>query len=108
MFESYGRFGAAIRMPVLAPTAGRQAYTHRLAWRRPMDRVDLRKTDMGAEGLTAQLIEVLVGQVLDVPLHVRDAGAKSYRDTITDDGPVLDVDGKSARGAIRAQVANQR
>ena len=75
-----------------------------------MDRVDLRKTDMGAEGLTAQPIEVLVGQVLDVPLHVRDAGAKSYRDTvtITDDGPVLDVDGKSARGAIRAQVVNKR
>ena len=73
-----------------------------------MDRVDLRKTDMGAEGLTAQPVEVLVGQVLDVPLHVRDAGAKGYRDTITDDGPVLDVDGKSARGAIRAQVVNKR
>ena len=70
-----------------------------------MDRVDSRKTDMGAEGLTAQPIEVLVGQVLDVPLYVRDAGAKSYRDTITDDGPVLDVDGKSARGAIRATPA---
>ena len=41
-----------------------------------MDRVDLRKTDMGAEGLTAQPVEVLVGQVLDVPLHVRDAGGE--------------------------------
>jgi len=73
-----------------------------------MDRVDVRKADMRVEDLTAQLIEVLVGQVLDVPSHVGDAGAKSYRDTITNDGPALDVNGKSARGPIRAQVVDKR
>ena len=108
MFESRGRLGTAIRMPVFAPTANRQAHTHRLARRRPMDRTDLRKTDTRAESLTAQPVEFLVGQVLDVPLHICNAGTKSYRDAITYGGPVLDVYGKSARGAIRAQMVNKR
>ena len=73
-----------------------------------MDRTDLRKTDMCSEGLMAQPVEFLVGQVLDVPLHVLNAGTKSYRDAITYDGPLLDVNSKSARGAIRAQMVNKR
>jgi hypothetical protein len=42
-----------------------------------MDRTDLCKTDMRAEGLMAQPVELLVGQVLDVPLYVCNARTKS-------------------------------
>ena len=61
VFESRGRLGAAIRMPVCLPTAGRQAHAHRFARRRPVCSTDLRKADMRAEGLTAQLVEFRVG-----------------------------------------------
>jgi len=70
VLESRGRFGAAIRMPVRLPTAGRQADAHRFTRRRPMCSTDLRKADMRAKGLTAQLVEFRVGQVFDVPLDV--------------------------------------
>ena len=73
-----------------------------------MDRTDLCKTDMRAEGLMAQPVELLVGQVLDVPLHVYDARTKSDRDTVAYDGPLFDVNCKSARAAIRAQMVNKR
>ena len=73
-----------------------------------MDRINLSQTSMRTKNLSAQPVELLVGQVLDVPLHVYNARTKSYRDAITNDGPVLDVNGKSARGAIGAQVVDQR
>jgi hypothetical protein len=65
---------------------------------------DLSKTDMRAEGLMAQPVGFLVGQVLDVPLHVFDARTKRYRDTIAYDGPFLDVNCESACGAVCVQV----
>jgi hypothetical protein len=58
-----------------------------------MDRINLSQTDMRTKNLSAQPVELLVGQVLDVPLYVRDARTKSERNTITDDGPLLDVNG---------------
>ena len=60
-----------------------------------MDRINLSQTDsdMRTKNLSAQSVELLVGQVLDVPLYVRDARTKSERNTITDDGPLLDVNG---------------
>jgi len=58
-----------------------------------MDRINLSQTDMRTKNLSAQSIELLVGQVLDVPLYVCDARTKSERNTITDDGPLLDVNG---------------
>ena len=69
-----------------------------------MDRINLSQTSMRTKNLSAQPVELRVGQVLDVPLHVYNARTKSYRDAITNDGPVLDVNGKSARGAIGAQM----
>lgn len=71
-----------------------------------MDRINLSQTDMRTKNLSAQPVELLVGQVLDVPLHVYNARTKSCRDAITNDGPVLDVNGKSARGAIGAQMVD--
>jgi hypothetical protein len=58
-----------------------------------MDRINLSQTDMRTKNLSAQSVELLVGQVLDVPLYVRDARTKSERNTITNDGPLLDVNG---------------
>ena len=63
---------------------------------------------MRTENLSAQPVELRVGQVLDVPLHVNNARTKSYRDALTYDGPVLDVNCKRARGAICAQMVDQR
>ena len=48
---------------------------------------------MRAENLKAQPVELRGGEVLDVPLYVRNARTKSKRNTITDDGPFLDVNG---------------
>ena len=73
-----------------------------------MDRINLSQTSMRTKNLSAQPVELLVGQVLDVPLHVYNARTKSYRDAITYDGPLFDVNCKSARGAIRAQMVNKR
>jgi hypothetical protein len=58
-----------------------------------MDRINLSQTDMRTKNLSAQPVELLVGQALDVPLYVRNARTKSKRNTITDDGPILDVNG---------------
>ncbi len=46
--------------------------------------------------------------MLDVPLHIYDAGTKSYRETSTNDGLVLDVNCESACGAICAQMVDKR
>ena len=73
-----------------------------------MDRINLSQTDMRTKNLSAQSVELLVGQVLDVPLHVYDARTKCDRDTVTYDGPLFDVNCKSARAAIRAQMVNKR
>jgi hypothetical protein len=71
-----------------------------------MDRTDLSHTDMRAEGLLAQPVELPVGKVLDVPLHIYDAGTKKYRETSTNDGLVLDVNCESACGEICAQMVD--
>ena len=46
--------------------------------------------------------------MLDVPLDVYNAVTKSYRETVTYDGPFLDVHRESARGAIGEKMVLQR
>ena len=46
--------------------------------------------------------------MLDVPLDVHNAVMKSYRETVTYDGPFLDVHRESARGSIGEKMVLQR
>jgi hypothetical protein len=67
-----------------------------------MDRINLSQTDMRTKNLSAQSVELLVSQVLDVPLHVQNARTKSNRDAIADDRPLLNVYSEGAGGAMSA------